>query len=192
MTAYGKRKSDRKISYCLAGGCRAAFTHLCSVYRKYTLHLEYEVPSVSEFRSRIEKIGKKYPWLVYEENGAILGYAYGGPLFSRAAYQWTVEDSIYIRADAKGRGIGFALLNRLLSILKKQGFCICYSLIVEGNVPSVKMHEKFGFTECGFAANSGYKLGEWHGVLTMEKQLNEFSSLPKPVIPFPELGLSFF
>ena len=87
---------------------------------------EYEVPSVSEFRSRIEEIGKKYPWLVYEENGAILGYAYGGPLFSRAAYQWTVEDSIYIRADAKGRGIGFALLNRLLSILKKQGFCICY------------------------------------------------------------------
>ena len=153
---------------------------------------EYEVPSVSEFRSRIEKIGKKYPWLVYEENGAILGYAYGGPLFSRAAYQWTVEDSIYIRADAKGRGIGFALLNRLLSILKKQGFCICYSLIVEGNVPSVKMHEKFGFTECGFAANRGYKLGDWHGVLTMEKQLNEFSSLPKPVIPFPELGLSSF
>ncbi len=150
------------------------------------------MPSAEEFRGRIEETNKKYPWLVYEENGKILGYAYGGPLYSRAAYQWTVEDSIYISTDAKGRGIGTLLFEQLLSLLQRQGFRICYSLIVEGNTPSVRMHEKYGFSECGFAANSGYKHGAWHGILTMEKQLNEFSAEPAPIIPFPKLELSHF
>lgn len=150
------------------------------------------MPSVEEFRGRIEEINKKYPWLVYEENGKILGYAYGGPLYSRAAYQWTVEDSIYIDSAAKGRGIGTLLFEQLLSLLQKQGFRICYSLIVEDNAPSIKMHEKYGFSECGFAANSGYKHGAWHGIITMEKQLNEFSPEPAPIIPFPELAPALF
>lgn len=145
---------------------------------------------MEEFRRRIEEINEKYPWLVYEENGEILGYAYGGPLYSRAAYQWTVEDSIYVHPAAKGRGIGALLFEKLLTLLQKQGFRICYSLIVEDNVPSLKMHEKFGFTRCGFAANSGYKHGAWHGIVTMEKQLNEFSENPAPIIPFPELNPS--
>ena len=76
-------------------------------------------------------------------------------------------------------------------LLEKYGAPTAEAL-AESAMDNVAMLEKFGFTECGFAANSGYKLGEWHGVLTMEKQLNEFSSLPKPVIPFPELGLSSF
>ena len=150
------------------------------------------MPSAAEFRSRIEEINKKYPWLVYEESGKILGYAYGGPLYSRAAYQWTVEDSIYISPDAKHRGIGALLFEKLLSLLQKQGFRVCYSLIVEGNVPSINIHEKYGFSKCGFAAHSGYKLGAWHGVITMEKQLNEFSPEPAPIIPFPELLISHF
>lgn len=145
---------------------------------------------MEEFRRRIEEISEKYPWLVYEENGVILGYAYGGPLYSRAAYQWTVEDSIYVHPAAKGRGIGALLFEKLLTLLQKQGFRICYSLIVEDNVPSLKMHEKFGFTRCGFAANSGYKHGAWHGIVTMEKQLNEFSENPAPIIPFPKLNPS--
>lgn len=101
-----------------------------------------------------------------------------------------MEDSIYVHPDAKGRGIGALLFEKLLSLLQKQGFRICYSLIVEDNVPSLKMHEKFGFTRCGFAANSGYKHGAWHGIVTMEKQLNEFSENPAPIIPFPELNPS--
>ena len=145
---------------------------------------------MEEFRRRVEEISDKYPWLVYEENGEILGYAYGGPLYSRAAYQWTAEDSIYVHPAAKGRGIGALLFEKLLTLLQKQGFRICYSLIVEDNVPSLKMHEKFGFTRCGFAANSGYKHGAWHGIVTMEKQLNEFSENPAPIIPFPKLNPS--
>lgn len=102
-----------------------------------------------------------------------------------------MEDSIYIHPDAKGRGIGTLLFERLLELLKKQGFRICYSLIEEDNAPSLRMHEKYGFVKCGFAANSGYKLGAWHGIITMEKQLNESSSVPEPVTPFPKLHLSY-
>lgn len=83
-------------------------------------------------------------------------------------------------------------MERLLAILGEQGFRICYSLIVEDNTPSVRMHEKLGFTECGFAANTGYKHGAWHGIITMEKQLNEFSAEPAPIIPFPELNYADF
>lgn len=103
-----------------------------------------------------------------------------------------MEDSVYVHQSAKGRGIGSLLLERLLVILGEQGFRICYSLIVEDNTPSVRMHEKLGFTECGFAANTGYKFGAWHGIITMEKQLNEFSENPSPVIPFSELAPTLF
>lgn len=168
---------------------------LLGIYAPYIEHtsytFEYDVPSLEEFCRRIKEISEKYPWLVYEENGKILGYAYGGPLYTRSAYQWTVEDSVYISPEAKGKGIGTLLLEKLLDILKKQGFCVCYSLIVSDNIPSLKMHEKFGFSKCGFAENTGFKFGEWHSIVTLEKRLNKPPSLPKPVIPFSKLKISF-
>ena len=149
---------------------------------------EYDVPSVDAFRERIEGIIKKYPWLVYEENGKILGYAYAGPDRTRAAYQWTCESSIYISEEAKGRGIGTALYDELFKILKKQNFCICYALIVDDNVSSIEMHiKKYGFTEAGHLRNTGYKHGAWHGIIELEKILNPPAVPPKPVIPITEL-----
>lgn len=145
------------------------------------------MPTAAEFRQRIAEITKKYPWLVYEENGKILGYAYGSPEHTRAAYQWTVEASVYLDESAKGKHIGTALYEVLLDCLKEQNFCLCYSLIVDDNLPSIKMHEKFGFYEIGRAKNTGYKLGAWHGIVTLEKQLNEFTVPPKPIIPITEL-----
>ena len=95
-----------------------------------SITFEYDVPSVSEFALRIEEIQKKYPWIVYEEEGKILGYAYGGPMLTRAAYQWTVESSVYVSEKAKGRGIGTLLYDTLLDMLKKQNFCVCYALVI--------------------------------------------------------------
>ena len=157
---------------------------------KTAISFEYAVPALSEFRRRIGDILKRYPWLVYEENGQILGYAYGGPDHTRAAYQWTVEDSIYIRREVRGLGLGKLMLEKLLDLLKEQNFCICYALIVDDNEPSLKLHDKFGFTECGSAKNTGYKLGAWHGIITLEKQLNPPEIPPKPIIPFPKANFS--
>ena len=168
---------------------------LLEIYAPYILEtaisFEYEVPTVEEFAERIAGITEKYPWIVYEdESGRILGYAYGGPDHTRAAYQWTVEDSIYIRKEARGLGLGKLMLEKLLELLKEQNFCICYALIVDDNEPSLKLHDKFGFTECGNAKNTGFKLGAWHGIITLEKQLNPPEIPPKPIIPFPKANFS--
>ena len=70
---------------------------------KTAITFEYEVPSLSEFSGRISEIQKKYPWIVYEEEDEILGYAYGGPEYTRAAYQWTVETSVYLSEKSRGK-----------------------------------------------------------------------------------------
>lgn len=164
---------------------------MLEIYRPYVektaITFEYDVPTAEEFSSRIKEILEKYPWIVYEEDGEIIGYAYGGPEHTRAAYQWTVEASVYVSEEARGKGVGTALYDRLLDILKKQNFCICYVLIIESNEVSLKMHEKYGFKTVGIRKNSGYKLGKWHSVVVMEKQLNDFSVPPKEIIPIGEL-----
>ena len=159
--------------------------------KKTAISFEYEVPSLSEFSGRIAGIQKKYPWIVYEEEGKILGYAYGGPEYTRAAYQWTVETSVYVSEEARGKGIGTALYEKILDILKKQNFCVCYVLINDDNEVSVKLHEKLGFRQNGYRKNCGYKFGKWHSIIFFEKQLNEFSVPPKPIIPINELDYEF-
>ena len=164
---------------------------MLGIYAPYVentaISFEFDVPSKEEFRLRMAKIMERYPWIVYEEEGRILGYAYAGPDRTRAAYQWTVESSIYIDSSSNGRGIGSALYDVLFDILQKQNFCLCYAVITAGNDVSVKMHEKYGFHQIGFAENSGYKLGAWHSVVALEKRLNPFLVPPKPVIPIGEL-----
>ena len=158
---------------------------------KTAITFEYEVPSLSEFSERISEIQRKYPWIVYEENGKILGYAYGGPEYTRAAYQWTVEVSVYVDENEKGKGIGTALYEKVLDILKKQNFCLCYALINEDNEASLRMHKKYGFRPIGTRKNCGYKFEKWHSVVFLEKQLNEPSVPPKDVIPIGELEYEF-
>ena len=180
-----------KIRFATEKDAEAILKIYAPYIEKTAITFEYEVPSLSEFSERISEIQKKYPWIVYEENGKILGYAYGGPEYTRAAYQWTVETSVYLDEDARGKGIGTALYEKILDILKKQNFCLCYVLINDDNEASIKMHEKYGFTKNGFRKNCGYKHGKWHSIVIMEKQLNAPSVPPKPVIPIGELEYEF-
>lgn len=164
---------------------------ILGIYAPYVentaISFEYTVPTKEEFRLRIEKIAERYPWIVYEEEAGILGYAYAGPDRERAAYQWTAESSVYVAPSARGRGIGPALYDVLFDILRKQNFCLCSAIITADNEASLKMHEKCGFYRVGFSESSGYKLGAWHGIVTMEKRLNPFLVPPKPVIPIGEI-----
>ncbi len=180
-----------KIRFATEKDAEAILGIYAPYIEKTAITFEYDVPSVSEFTERISEIQKKYPWIVYEENGEILGYAYGGPEYTRAAYQWTVEISVYVDENAKGKGIGSALYEKILDILKKQNFCVCYALVNEDNEASVRMHEKYGFIRNGFRKNCGYKFEKWHSVIFLEKQLNDFSVPPKPIIPIGELEYEF-
>lgn len=90
---------------------------MLEIYRPYILEtaytFEYDVPSLEEFEARFRKITGAFPWLVWEEDGEILGYAYGSRAFERAAYQWDADLSIYLRRDCRGRGVGRQLYTEL-------------------------------------------------------------------------------
>ena len=108
---------------------------LLRVYAPYVkntaITYEYDVPSVDEFSKRIETTLKRFPYLVLERGGEIIGYAYAGPLHSRPAYDWSVETSLYLSEDVRGGGLGRLLHDALENVLREQGFlnmnaCIAY------------------------------------------------------------------
>lgn len=176
-----------KIRFATADDCNTILGIYAPYVEKTAVSFEYEVPSEDEFRERMYTIMQRYPWIVYEEDGEILGYAYGGPDHTRAAYQWTVESSVYVREDSRGKGIGGKLYSALFDILKAQNFVVCYAIITEGNEASLIMHESFGFRKLCTMEKAAYKLGKWLGYTYMEKDLNERKSPPDQVIPITEL-----
>jgi len=171
---------------------------ILSVYAPYVkntaITFEYDVPTVSEFRMRIENTLRKYPYLVAEKSGKIIGYAYTGSFVGRAAYDWSAETTIYLGDDAKGIGLGRRLYERIEEISKAQHIlnlyaCIAYPEIddkyLTGN--SVAFHKHMGYEAVGKFHRCGYKFGRWYNMVWMEKLLGEHPACPDPVIPFPEL-----
>ena len=106
---------------------------MLAIYRPYVLTstatFEYAPPSEEEFLRRYHTITTQFPWLLWEEDGQILGYAYASLPFSRAAYAWCAEPTIYLKSQARGKGIGKALYDALEAILDAQGYCLLYSLV---------------------------------------------------------------
>ena len=149
---------------------------ILEVYAPYimtsTATFEYDVPCKKDFLQRFLKITAQFPWLVWEENGKILGYAYASAPFERPAYAWCAEPSVYLRPEAARRGIGSKLYQALEQILKYQGYQVLYALITSENFPSVRFHEKNGYVQISAFSNCGYKFNRWLGVIWMEKRLN--------------------
>ena len=148
---------------------------------------EYTVPTLVEFTQRFENITAQFPWLVWEENGNILGYAYGSLPFERAAYQWCAEASIYLRPEAQGRGIGRKLYAALEEILKNQGYRKVYTIITTANEPSIAFHQAVGYRHTATMPDCGYKFGKWYGTVWMEKDLNTWDSPPHEPITIHQL-----
>ena len=136
-----------------------------------TVSFEYEVPSLEEFTRRFQTITAQFPWLVWEEAGQILGYAYASAPFERAAYRWCAEPSIYLAPSAKGQGIGRKLYEALESILQKQGYRLLYAIITSENRDSLSFHEHLGYRHLADFPGCGYKFGRNLGITWMEKPL---------------------
>jgi L-amino acid N-acyltransferase YncA len=130
------------------------------------ISFELEPPSADEMRRRIEGTLQRYPWLVCERHdGRLLGYAYAGAHGSRAAYQWSVDVSVYVHKEARRRGVGRALYASLFAVLDLQGFYNAYAGATLPNPASVGLHESVGFRPVGVYRGVGYKMGGWHDVL---------------------------
>ena len=164
---------------------------ILDIYAPYVLNtthtFEYQVPTQAEFLARFRGLTEQFPWLVWEEEGKILGYAYGSAPFERAAFGWCAEDSLYLRPEAQGKGIGKKLLLALENLLRCQGYRKIYAIITSENQVSLDFHRKNGYLFTASMGNCGYKFGRWLGVTWMEKTLDfgHFSgNFPRP---FPAL-----
>ena len=162
---------------------------ILAIYGPYventTISFEYDVPTTETFRERFLGITKQFPWLVWEENGVILGYAYACAPFERAAYRWCAEPSIYLSPQSQGKGIGRKLYEVLEQILTAQGYRLSYAIITSENEASLAFHRAMGYKETAQFPGCGYKFGKVLGVTWMEKTLVSVDTTMKEPIPFP-------
>lgn len=163
---------------------------------KTAITFEYEVPTLEEFQERMKNTLQKYPYIVAEKDGEILGYAYTGAFKGRAAYGWSVEVSIYLKESKRNMGIGRKLYEALENISKAQNIlnlnaCIGYPEVEDAHLTknSVQFHEHLGYELVGKFHQCGYKFGTWYHMVWMEKIIGEHSANPSPMIWFPDLSV---
>lgn len=173
---------------------------LLGIYAPYVEHtvitFEYLVPTLEEFRERIRHTLEKYPYILaeQEETGEILGYAYTGPFKERAAYDWGVETTVYVKQDCKRGGIGKKLYTALEKVSAAQHIlnmnaCIGYPVEEDEYLTqdSAHFHEHLGYRLVGEFHGCGFKFGRWYDMIWMEKLIGTHTAEPEPVIPFPKL-----
>ena len=164
---------------------------ILEIYTPYILNtavtFETEIPSADSFEERIKHYTEKWPWIVYEENGALAGYAYATKHRERLAYQWCVESSVYVGDKFQRKGIASKLYNALFEVLRLQGFINIYAGITLPNDKSIAFHEQFGFTNFVYYKNVGYKLGEWRTVGWWQKQINTYEKQPSTPLNFADM-----
>ena len=139
--------------------------------RDTIITFEEDEISADEMAARIAKVTATFPWLVREEDGAVLGYAYGSTWRARHAYRFAVETTIYLAPDGQGKGIGSRLYEALLVELKQRGFHSALGCLALPNEPSVRLHEKLGFRKVGHMREAGWKFGAWVDVGFWERML---------------------
>ena len=160
----------------------ADIPEILEIYAPYVLNtaysFEYTVPTLEEFTERFRGYTAQFPWLVWEEDGHVLGYAYGSRPWGRAAYSWNAEVSIYLVPAVHGRGIGRKLYAVLEEILKLQGYRIIYAVITSDNQASIDFHKKVGYRFVAEFPGCGHKFGRRLGTVWLEKQV-EFVEYPQ-------------
>jgi len=143
---------------------------------KTCITFETEVPTLQAFGARVEGILSAYPYLVCEAGGRIVGYAYASKHNERGAYRYSANVSVYIEEAFQGKGIGRALYTELFNLMRERGLYTAYAGITVPNEKSVALHAAFGFVPVGTFHKAGFKHGEWHDVMWMEKALRDYGT----------------
>ena len=158
---------------------------LVGIYSYYVLNTaityEYAVPSCEEFAARIRSVLEKYPYLIAERGGEILGYAYAGTFIARSAADWAVETTVYLSRTAKGLGLGRKLYEALENILREQGILNLNAAIAAPigaddeylTRNSIDFHAHMGYRFVGEFQYNGHKFGRWYDLVWMEKHIGE-------------------
>ena len=159
---------------------------------KTAITFEYQAPDTQEMNNRRKTILARYPYLVAEKDGQVVGYAYAHSFYGREAYAWSVESTIYIDKDARRSGIGRPLYEALEQALKEMGILninTCIAITSDADDPYVTngsffFHRRLGYEQVARFHHSGYKFGRWYDVIWMEKMIGDHGDNPAPIIPF--------
>lgn len=165
---------------------------ILEIYRYYVLNtaitFEWTCPSLKEFQERMTKTLRRYPYLVAEEGGKIVGYAYAGPFYGRKAYDWSAESTIYLDHNLRHRGLGKKLLMALEGALQEMHILNVYSCIAYPKTEdetltknSADFHAKMGYRLIGCFHDCGYKFDRWYDMIWMEKMLGPHRDAPDPL-----------
>ena len=164
---------------------------ILAIYAPYIqtpITFEEEVPTHAAFQERTNGILASHPYLVAEQDGHVIGYAYAHELRERIAYQWNAELSVYLAPAAQGHGLGSALYQALINLCAAQGIKAVYGIVTSPNTPSERMHRAFGFEVMGLQRRAGFTCGAWHDVTWYVKYLTDtFEESPAAPIAFPAL-----
>jgi L-amino acid N-acyltransferase YncA len=155
------------------------------IYAPYVTHtavsFETEPPSRDEMAHRIAQAQRRHAWLVLEEGGTVIGYAYGGPFMARAAYAWSTSVSVYVAEAQRRSGAGRALYRALFERLAGRGFRMALAGITLPNDASVGLHGALGFRPVGTYRRVGWKQGAWRDVAWMQRPLADVDGPPAPL-----------
>jgi phosphinothricin acetyltransferase len=146
-----------------------------AIYAPYVLEtaitFEDRPPPAAAMAERITSACERHAWLVIEDHGRVVGYAYGGRFNARAAYRWACEVSVYVELGRRRTGTGRALYERLFERLAARGFCVAAAGMTLPNDASLGLHRAMGFEPVGIFRRIGYKHGRWHDVAWMQRAL---------------------
>jgi phosphinothricin acetyltransferase len=153
-----------------------------AVYAPYVtqaaVSFETDPPTAAEMAARIAAAAERHAWLVLEDDGRVVGYAYGGPHQTRAAYRWSCEVSVYLEPGRRRTGGGRALYEALLDRLTERGFRMAIAGMTLPNDASVGLHRAMGFEPVGTYRRIGYKHGAWHDVAWVQRPLSREADPP--------------
>lgn len=164
----------------------AADAEACgAIYAPYVrdtaISFEAEPPTTVEMAGRIAEAQRAHAWLVLEDGGEVVGYAYGGPFMARDAYRWATAVSVYLASGRRRTGAGRALYEALFDRLASRGHRTALAGIALPNDASVGLHRALGFEEVGTYRRVGWKLGRWHDVAWYQRPLADDDGPPTPL-----------
>jgi L-amino acid N-acyltransferase YncA len=166
---------------------------IAAIYAPYVatnaVSFEDKAPDSAEMKARIGAHKGIYPWLVAEEGGVVIGYAYAKPIKDSPAYQFAVETAVYTAGDLEGKGVRRALLNTLVATLTEQNFTQAVCTLLTPNDKLIQLFEACGFRRAGQYREICYKNGQWNDVGMWQRELSDATIPPEPVKPFKSTGI---
>ena len=189
-------ETDIKIRMATEADAEEILTIYSAYVKDTAITFEYDIPSKDEFAQRITDTLQRYPYIVALESGRIVGYAYASYFNKRAAYSWSVETTVYLKQDCRGRGLGKKLYFALEDILKRQNVinlnaCIAFTSVPDPHLDNASpaFHEHLGYSKVAHFTQCGYKFGTWYDMIWMEKMLGEHPVVPNSFIPISDIYL---